>query len=48
MPDDLLEANLTLTGWGQYESEKRGKIEGRYGFIAMQFGVTCSPTCPRS
>jgi hypothetical protein len=38
MPDDLLEANLTLTGWGQYESEKRGKIEGRYGFIAMQFG----------
>lgn len=30
--------NLTLDGWEQYESEKRGKIAGNYGFIAMKFG----------
>ena len=30
--------NLTLKGWEQYESERRGKFEGSYGFIAMQFG----------
>ena len=30
--------NLTLEGWEQYEAEKRGKFEGSYGFIAMQFG----------
>ena len=29
--------NLTLKGWEQYEEEKRGKFEGNYGFIAMQF-----------
>ena len=29
--------NLTLDGWEQYESEKRGEFEGNYGFIAMQF-----------
>ena len=30
--------NLTLDGWEQYESEKRGEFEGNYGFIAMKFG----------
>ena len=30
-------ANLTLAGWEQYEAEKRGKFQGNYGFIAMQF-----------
>ena len=30
--------NLTLDGWKQYESEKRGDFEGNHGFIAMQFG----------
>ena len=29
---------LSLDGWGQYEAEKRGRFEGNYGFIAMQFG----------
>ena len=29
--------NLTLDGWEQYESEKRGEFEGNFGFIAMQF-----------
>ena len=29
--------NLTLEGWEQYESEKRGEFEGNCGFIAMQF-----------
>ena len=31
------EVNLTLTGWDQYESEKRGRFSGSYGFIAMEF-----------
>jgi len=29
---------LSLDGWEQYEAEKRGRFEGDYGFIAMQFG----------
>ena len=29
--------NLTLAGWEQYDEEQRGKFEGNYGFIAMQF-----------
>ena len=29
--------NLSLDGWEQYESEKRGQFGGNYGFIAMQF-----------
>lgn len=37
-PPDLLGVNLTLSGWGQYESEKQGKIGGHYGFLAMKFG----------
>ena len=28
---------LTLDGWNLYESEKRGRFAGDYGFIAMQF-----------
>ena len=30
--------NLTLKGWERYEAEKRGKLAGNYGFIAMKFG----------
>ena len=30
--------DLSLDGWKQYESQKRGSFEGDYGFIAMQFG----------
>ena len=33
----FLQVNLTLTGWEQYEGEKRGQLDGNYGFIAMQF-----------
>ncbi|MXY82812.1 MAG: hypothetical protein F4Y91_12335 [Gemmatimonadetes bacterium] len=33
----LPNVNLTLTGWKQYEAEKRGEFDGNYGFIAMQF-----------
>ncbi len=34
----LVNVNLTLEGWEQYEAEKRGKFDGNYGFIAMKFG----------
>ena len=36
----FMNVNLTLKGWEQYETEKRGGFEGNYGFIAMQFGDT--------
>jgi hypothetical protein len=29
---------LTLDGWDRYEAERRGQINGSYGFIAMKFG----------
>ena len=32
------QVNLTLDGWKQYEAEKRGRFDGNYGFLAMQFG----------
>jgi nucleoside 2-deoxyribosyltransferase len=35
---DLMDINLTLDGWERYEAERRGRIAGSYGFIAMQFG----------
>ena len=34
----FLNVSLTLSGWERYEAEKRGRFEGKYGFIAMQFG----------
>ena len=34
---NLFEVDLTLDGWERYAEEKRGKIAGDYGFIAMQF-----------
>ena len=30
--------DLTLDGWERYDAEKRGQLDGSYGFIAMQFG----------
>jgi nucleoside 2-deoxyribosyltransferase len=36
-PFSILHANLTLAGWERYESEKRGKLTGSYGFIALKF-----------
>lgn len=32
------ELSLSLAGWEQYESERRGQISGAYGFIALKFG----------
>ena len=29
--------DLTLDGWEQFEAEKRGRFDGNYGFLAMQF-----------
>jgi len=37
-PSNLLEANLTLSGWEQFESLKQGSEIGKSGFIAMKFG----------
>lgn len=34
---ELADVSLTLDGWQNYEAEKRGKIRGKYGFIAMEF-----------
>lgn len=33
----FINAGLTLTGWQQYEAEKRGRLSGNYGFIALKF-----------
>ena len=38
--DPVMEFNLSLDGWEQYESEKHGQFAGNYGFIAMEFGDT--------
>ena len=37
IPGKPLNITLTLDGWERYEAEKRGRFEGDYGFIAMQF-----------
>ena len=36
----FLNVGLTLRGWERYHSEKRGKFEGNYGFLAMEFDDT--------
>lgn len=38
IPGTFLNITLTLDGWERYEAEKRGRFEGNYGFLAMQFG----------
>ena len=38
IPTNFFSVTLTLAGWEQYEAEKRGEFQGKYGFIAMQFG----------
>jgi hypothetical protein len=35
--DEVMEVDLTLAGWNQYEQERRGLVAGGYGFIAMKF-----------
>ena len=37
-PKSFVDVNLTVDGWEQYETEKRGGFDGNYGFLAMQFG----------
>ena len=37
-PNEVFNLNLTLDGWDLYEAEKRGKVAGNYGFIALKFG----------
>jgi hypothetical protein len=36
-PDEMIEVDLTLTGWAAFEKEQRGQTAGGYGFIAMKF-----------
>jgi len=37
-PDQIIQVDLTLSGWEQYEAEQHGQISGNYGFIALKFG----------
>ena len=30
--------DLTLEGWEKYYAEKKGEVQGNYGFVALQFG----------
>lgn len=35
----LSQGDLTLQGWEKYHQEKRGRFAGRYGFMAMKYGM---------
>ena len=37
-PDEIMEVDLTLVGWAEFDKEKRGQTAGGYGFIALKFG----------
>jgi hypothetical protein len=37
-PDEIIEVDLTLAGWAEYEKERRGQVSAGYGFIALKFG----------
>lgn len=37
-PTLYISVSLSLDGWEQYEAERRGQIDSKYGFMAMQFG----------
>ena len=34
----VIQIQPTLLGWERYEQEQRGKIAGKYGFMALKFG----------
>jgi hypothetical protein len=34
----IQDTSLTLSGWHEYEDEKKGNFSGSYGFIALKFG----------
>jgi hypothetical protein len=36
-PDEIMEIDLTLSGWAEFEKERRGQTAGGYGFIALKF-----------
>ena len=36
-PDEIMEVDLTLAGWAEFEKERRGQTSGGYGFIALKF-----------
>lgn len=36
-PHEMVDLELTLTGWAKYEQEKRGQAAAGYGFIALKF-----------
>lgn len=36
-PDEIMEVDLTLAGWAEFEKERRGQTAGGYGFIALKF-----------
>ena len=37
-PDEIMDVDLTLAGWAEYEKEQRGQTSGGYGFMALKFG----------
>jgi nucleoside 2-deoxyribosyltransferase len=37
-PDEIIQVDLTLSGWERYEAEQQGQLSGNYGFIALKFG----------
>jgi hypothetical protein len=37
-PPVIMNANLTLDGWEQYEAERKGEFSGMFGFVALGFG----------
>lgn len=36
--NEVMEIDLTLLGWEEFEAERHGKLSGNYGFIALKFG----------
>lgn len=34
----VLDVDLTLRGWQVHEAERRGRVAGSYGFVALRFG----------
>jgi len=45
---DVINATLTLKGWREYEEEKRGRLEGGFGFLAMKFNDPALDTFTRN
>ena len=39
-PYDVVNVDLTLSGWDMYDKEQKGEIASKIGFIALKFGDT--------